>query len=206
MKKSFLFYLLISLIPFVFFSQSIDSIDYISPFSDSLAAIEKQQKWAFINTEGKIVINFRDDLVKSNFKDGNYPVFKNNRCLIFKEIEGIKYYGFIDETGKTIIKPQFLNATNFNKNKAIALNVIKDTIGNNSVLKKAIVRYGYTEVIINPNGSIIHYLTLKPKSFTLSQKAIKELPQIKTKYISDNLIAIWTEDNTWKIKKLIDLQ
>tara|TARA_R110001583_G_scaffold118602_3_gene270038 strand:+ start:3394 stop:4014 length:621 start_codon:yes stop_codon:yes gene_type:complete len=206
MKKSILLYVVIVLLPFICFSQTLEGIDYISPFNEGLAAIKKGDKWAFINTEGTVVINFRDDLVKSNFDEGSYPVFKNSRCLIWEEKEGIKYYGYINTLGKSIIKPQFLNAANFNNEIAMAIKLAKDTIGHNDILDKPIVNYNYFEVIIDTKGEITHYLTQKPKHITLSKRFIKQSPKFTTKLLSDNLFAIWTKEKKWEIKKVDGLQ
>jgi hypothetical protein len=206
MKNSIFSSLFIALLPFICFSQSLKGIDYISPFHEGLAAIQKNQKWAFINTEGIIVINFRGDLVKTNFEDASYPVFINNRCLISEKKEGINYFGYIDTSGETVIKPQFLNAANFNNKNAVALNLIKDTVGYNNLFDKPVIRNGYIQVAIKSNGDILNYLTLKPKTFTLSSNVMEQPPEIKTKFLTDDVVAIWTEDNTWEIKKLTDLK
>lgn len=203
MKKSIFIYLLIALLPFICLTQPITDIDYFSPFNDGLAAIKKGKQWAFINTEGQLVINFRDDLVKTNFKDGNYPVFINNRCLISEEREGIIYFGYINTLGENIIKPQFLNASNFNHNDiALVIKVVKDSIGFNNILKKPIISHNYFEVIIDTKGEIAHYLTPKPKHITLSKKFIKQPQKFTTKLLSDNLFAVWTDDKKWEIKKI----
>ena len=46
------------LLPLLGFAQTIENIDYISPFHEGLAAIKKGEKWAFINQEAKIVVIF----------------------------------------------------------------------------------------------------------------------------------------------------
>ena len=69
-----------------------DNLDYISSFNDGVAAIKKDNQWAFINKDGDIVINFRNDLVSRKSHDGNYPIFQNERCLIAEERNGISYF------------------------------------------------------------------------------------------------------------------
>lgn len=206
MKNSIFSNLFIALIPFICFSQSIKGVDYISPFHDGLSAIKKENQWAFINTEGTIVVDFRDDLVKTNFEDGSYPIFKNDRCLISEEKEGIMYFGFIDKSGKIVIPPQFLNAYNFNDKTALVIKLTKDTIGFNNILGKTLVDHNYFEVIIDTKGEIIYYLTHEPKHITLSKKFIKQSPKFTTKLLTDYLFAVWTNKEKWEIKKLKDFQ
>lgn len=202
MKNITFSFLVILFLPLLVFSQTITNIDYISPFNDGLAAIKKGNQWAFIDSEGTIVIDFRDDVVTSKFESDEYPVFTNNRCLISEKKEGITYYGYIDKTGTEVIKPEFLNATQFNNNTAIVLKLVKDTLGENNILKKPIVRYGYIEVVIEPDGGIINYLSVQPKLFTLSKKFMDNPPEITAKLLSDHLMAVWSQDKKWEIKKI----
>jgi hypothetical protein len=202
MKNSIFLHFIIALISFTCLSQTVKGIDYISPFHDGLAAVKKGNMWGFINTEGDLVINFRDDLVTTDFKSQNYPIFKNNRCLISDKKEGITYFGYINKSGETIIKPVFLNASNFKDDTALVILVVKDTIGHNNILNKTVISHNYFEVLINTEGETTHYLTPNPKHITLSKNFVKQPPQFTTQLLSDNLFAVWTEDEKWVIKKL----
>lgn len=183
-------------------SQDIKNLDYISPFYDGLAAIEKNGEWAFIDTSGDIVIDYRKDLVLSNFGEESYPIFNSNRCLIVKEEKGISYFGFIDKAGNTIIEPQFLNATSFNNGMAIVLQLHESVIGENDILDKRIIEYSYTKNVINVKGEAIMYLSERPTHVTLSKDYIRVPPKIDAKFISDKLIAIKHDDNKWIIRKV----
>lgn len=205
MKKVVILLVVLFLIPVFVVAQSIENLDFISPFNDGLSAIKKDNQWAFINQEGAIVINFRNDLVTTKFNDGNYPVFVNNRCLIMKEINGISYFGYIDTSGKTIIDTQFLNAQNFQNNEAIVLKLTEEFIGKNDVLGKNIVQYKYYEVIIDTDGNINQYLTPKGFNTVLDKKYIKTPPKITSRRISDNLYAIYGENKNWTIIKKINI-
>ncbi len=202
MKKLIFLWVILIVTPLTVVSQNLDNIGFISPFNDGLSAIQKEGKWAFINTEGELVIDYRDDLVLTAFGDENYPLFNSERCLIVKKDEGLSYFGYIDKIGETVIKPQYLNATNFKNGLAIILKLHKNSLGENDVLGKNMVNYSYSELAINPNAETVHYLTEKPTHITLSKDYNKGLPIIKSKFISDRLIAIKNEDNTWSIKKL----
>jgi hypothetical protein len=99
MKKVISLFLVILVFPIFGFTQSIENLDYISPFHDGLAAIKKNNEWAFINTNGEIVIDFRNDLVTTKYKGQNYPIFVDRRCLIEQKKEGISYFGYINTSG-----------------------------------------------------------------------------------------------------------
>lgn len=183
-------------------AQTIQNIDFISPYSDGVAAIQKGDNWAFINNQGDLVIDFRSDLVLTTIGNLEYPVFNSNRCLIVEKKDGISYFGFIDKSGQTVIKPQYLNATNFNTDLALAIELVKTNIGNNDLLEKPMVNYGSREVIINTSGEITHYLTQDPKRITLSKDFMGKPPEITSKIISNNVFAVWTKENKWEIKKI----
>ncbi|WP_299113938.1 WG repeat-containing protein [uncultured Winogradskyella sp.] len=202
MKKLIVFLVFLTVIPMITTSQELDDIDFISPFNDGLSAIQKGGKWAFINENGDMVIDYRDDLVLTVFNDNSYPIFNSGRCIIVKIEEGISYFGYIDKSGKTIIEPQYLNATNFNNGLAIILELHKNILGRNDILDKKIVDYSYTESAINIDGEIIHYLSDKPTHITLSKDYMRKPPKIKTKFISEKLVATQNKDNSWSIKKV----
>ena len=94
MSKLFITFVLI---PFLGMAQTIENIDYISPFHNEVAAIKKGSQWAFINNEGKIVVDFRSDLVPTKTNNDSYPIFSNDKCLIAHQKNDILYYGYIDK-------------------------------------------------------------------------------------------------------------
>ncbi|WP_245535944.1 WG repeat-containing protein [Psychroflexus torquis] len=98
-----------------------ENLDYIFPFHEDLAAIQKGDQWAIIDTGDGIIINFKSDLVSTVFKYATYPIFRDGLCLIEKEKDGIVYFGDINTLGDTVIEPKFLNASNFKDEKVIAL-------------------------------------------------------------------------------------
>jgi|31_taG_2_1085359.scaffolds.fasta_scaffold00238_9 hypothetical protein len=204
MKNSIIIFIAVVLIPFFGISQTIEDLDYVSSFNNGVAAIKKNNQWAFINKAGDIVIDYRNDLVETEFVDGSYPIFQDGRCLIVTEKDGISYFGYINTLGKTVIKPRFLNATNFNNNLATALELDKEIIGRNPVLDKNIVYYKYYEVTINTDGIIKDYLTQKGVNIVLDKKFLRKPPKFAAKQISDNLVIIKNEKGKWAIKKIIE--
>lgn len=204
MKKVIIMFSLLVFIPISSFSQTIENLDYISPFNDGFSAIKKNNQWAFINEDGDIVVNFRNDLVTTKSSDGEYPVFKDGKCLIVNEKDGISYFGYINSSGKTVIEPRFLNATNFNNNVATVLKLDKEEIGTNTALDKKIVNFKYFEVTIDNNGNVKNYLTQKGVVVTLDKKFLRNPPEFASKQISDNLVAIKNEKGKWTLKKIIE--
>ncbi len=201
MKKTVVLLVTFILMSFWGISQEIGQLDYISPFNDGVSAIKKGSQWAFINTEGSMIIDFRDDLVATKSKQGTYPVFSDGRCLITQKKDGIPYYGYIDMSGKTVITPRFLNAINFNNGSAIALELVKVDLGKNEILNKEVVKYKYFEVLIDAKGEIENYLTeavyigLTPSNFV-------KAPIVTSRFISEELIAIKTKNKNWSIRKI----
>lgn len=201
MKKALSSSVLLLIIPLTIFAQTLSEIDFISPIHDGVMAIKKGEKWAFINQEGELLVDFRNDVVVSTINGNKYPVFNSDRCLISSEKEGISYFGYIDKKGNAILKPQFLNATEFKNGKATVIKLYKNVLGTNDVLDKQMIEYDYMEVAIDINGEIVYYFNKKPTHVTLEKNFLGKPPRIKSKFISDNLIATQNMDNTWTIKK-----
>ena len=199
MKK---FVIALLLIPYLGIAQTLENLDYISPFNDGVAAIKKGNEWGFIDQEGKLIIDFRNDLMVTKTDNANYPIFEDDRCLIAHHKDGVLYYGYINKEGETVIAPQFLNATNFNNKKAIALKVHKATIGYNDIFKKDVVSYHYFEVVIDKTGTTIDHLT--QLALHVSPQNIKNSgsPTITSKFISANLVAVKGNNSKWQIKKI----
>jgi len=204
MKKVIFMLVLLVLIPVSSFSQTIENLDYISPFNDGVAAIKKNNQWAFINNKGNIVVSFRNDLVTTKSDDGDYPIFKDGRCLIVNKKDGISYFGYINTSGKTVIAPKFLNATNFEDDIATVLELTKEIIGKNTALDKNVVYYKYFEVTIDTDGNIKNYLTQKGVNIVLDKDFLSKPPKFTSKQISNSLVAIKNEKGKWTIKKIIE--
>ncbi|WP_338733429.1 WG repeat-containing protein [Mangrovimonas cancribranchiae] len=202
MKNTVILLLIIMLSTASTFSQSIEDIDYISPAHENMIAIKKNNQWAFINTEGDLVINFRTDLVSTNTEDGNYPMFNSKRCLIKTTKNGITYFGYIDKLGNTIIEPQFLNATTFKDGKAIVLKLQKEIVGRNDILEKNVVYHKYFEVVITPDGKNILYINPDGTNVSVDKDFLRTPPEINSKRISNTLYAIKGKNNKWTLTQI----
>jgi hypothetical protein len=189
------------LLPLLGFAQIIENVDYIAPFHNDAAAVKKGDKWGFMDKQGALLIDFRDDLVSTQIDDGAYPIFSGERCLISRDKDGIAYFGYIDKTGKAVIEPQFLNAANFKGDNAIVLKLVKDQLGSNELMKN-VVSYHYFEVIIDKDGEVDQFLSEDPVHITLTKEKMKDKPVITSEFISDNLVAIRNNNKTWTLKKI----
>ena len=195
-------FLTLLIIPILGIGQTIENIDFVSPFHDGLSAVKKGNNWAFIDQNGSIIIDFREDLVKTKTDGGYYPLFSNGKCIIARKKDDILYYGFIDKKGNISIEPQFLNVLNFQSDKALALIVHKETIGYNDIFKKDVVNYHYFEVVIDENGNSLDHLTQLALHISPKYSKSKEPPVITSKFISDNLIAVKSDENKWNLRKI----
>lgn len=188
-------------------AQIIRGVDEVTPYHEDLAAIKKENQWAFINKEGLKVIDFRDDLVSTideHFLDEkgissvSYPLFKEGRCLIKKIIDRVYYYGYIDNNGKEIIAPQYVNATNFMNGYAIIIKFATIVLGENEALDKRVVSYKLEEYVIDTSGKLIKYLDNARNSIPSNLKN-NIPPEFESKFIAPHLIAVKTKDQKWDI-------
>ena len=194
--------LVVFLIASVSWGQDLNRVDFISPFHDDLAAVNKGDSWGFIDKSGTLVVDYRNDLVVAKRDKTGYPIFNSGRCLIKTKKKGITYFGYIDKTGATVIEPRFLNATDFNDGWAVALEFVKRRVGTNELLEKPLVSYDYFEAMIDPQGKVVHYLVEEPVHIALDREYLRQPPKITCKVLSDKLIAQYNSDKTWTIRKI----
>ncbi|MEJ1222481.1 WG repeat-containing protein [Sediminicola sp. 1XM1-17] len=207
MKNKFTPFVLFLLIPLFVVAQAFTGIEEIAPFSEGLAAIKKGEQWGFMNTKGDLVINFRSDLVFDRSADPStfgimgvkYPIFKQGRCLVKKVEEGIPYYGFIDTTGKLVIDYQFLNVAQYDSGYFTGIIFEKVFRGENE-FKLKVYDYKFHEVLMDTSGKIIEYLA-KPTNIQMTSKRY-QTPWLRTKLLSETLIAVRNEDNSLEIRKI----
>lgn len=176
-------------------SQVIANIDKVFPLTEDLIAIKKGNLWGFLNEKGLKVIDFRNDFV---LNEEQFPFFTDGRCLIKKRIGNKYLYGYINNEGKEVITPQYLNASKFENGYAIIIKIFTETIGYNEVLKKDINSSKLEEYIINTNGEIIKYLE-NPRNYIPSKVTSKIPPKLHSKFIAPHLIAVMKKDEKWDI-------
>lgn len=216
MKRLNIVFAVLILLPFLGISQSLEELnkpivaglDEVAPFSEGLAAVRKGNQWGFMDKEGTLVIDFRDDVVWNQNADTTqadvsgvrYPQFKQGLSII-QELtdEGVPLYGFMDTSGKQVIKPEFVNISSFDNGYAIAIYGKKTLRGKNE-FQLNIYDYSFTEVLINLKGEMLW--PIQERDNILMSKNRYQLPQLNTKILSDDLLAVKGKDNQWKVVKM----
>lgn len=181
-------------------AQLLKDLDQVSSFNEGLIAVKKGDQWAFLNDQGTIVIDYRNDLVASSQKENElkFPVFNNGRALISRTENDITYYGYIDQTGKELIKSDYVNATPFSNGYAIVMHYTKEVVGQNKLLGKDVVSYEIAEYVIDINGKaltpMLHARNFVPEKFKSGKS-----PDFTAKFLGERLVAVKTEENKWEI-------
>lgn len=207
--KLLLHLIIIAFIPLLTCAQGVQAFDEIAPFSEGLAAVRKGNQWGFINTNGDLVIDFRSDLVwqkeavknKADVSGIAYPRFKNGRCMIQKELEEekIAVYGFIDPSGKAVIEPEYLNLTEFEGDYALGILFTKTFRGENN-FRLRIYDYKFSEVVLNTDGEIMRLIEQR-NNIQMSVRRYT-LPALNTRILAENLLAVRSPENRWKLLKI----
>ena len=184
------------------FSQVATEFDVVTPFQGELAAVKKGNSWGFINKSGIMIIDYRSDFVIKTNSDvtAQYPVFKDERCLIRKMIDGNYYYGYLNTKGEEIIPAKYLNATKFQNGFAIVVTLLTDSIGFNKVLEKNVTSKKLEEYVIDTLGTKMRYLE-NPIRYSEKLQRVKSPPKIRSKFIAPGLIAVLKKDGKWDIYK-----
>lgn len=104
--KNLFYFLILSLFITNFtFAQKVVYATFVDSFHDGMAAFEKDNKWGFINTEGKVV-------VEAKYQSGfDTPFYSNGLALVFDPSKSS--WGYFDKQGNVAIDFTFYNATPF---------------------------------------------------------------------------------------------
>lgn len=195
-------------LPVALIAQKLRNIDEIAPFSEGLAGVRQGEKWGFINEEGTLVIDFRDDVywnrnadtAQQDISGVRYPVFTEARCLITKKVEdGVPLYGFMDTTGSTVIAPQFLNVFPFKNGYTTGVLFDKTLKGENE-FKLKIYEFKFFDVLLDTSGNIVEYFE-KRSNIQMAQRRY-QIPSIGVRRIADGLVAVYIKDQGWEVRKL----
>jgi hypothetical protein len=208
MKRVLILWVLALMVATPISAQVLNNIDEIAPFSEGLAAVRKGSQWGFINEEGKLVIEFRDDIyvnpkadeTKADILGVKYPKFTEGLCLIKQTVEdGVPVYGFIDKTGTVVIKPQFLNIYPFKDGFTTAV-LFDKTIKGENEFKLQIFEYKFFDVRVSASGEITDYFDKRDHiQMTVSRY---EIPEIGAKILNKNLVATHNANQSWTINNL----
>jgi len=187
-------------------AQMPENLEYVSPFHEGLAAIKKENKWAFVDEQGAIAIDFRDDLywnpeAKTSYGDmrsSAYPQFNDGRCLVQKMVDGIPVFGFIDTKGTLVIDYKFLNVAPFHNGLTTGVMYEKVLRGKNE-FNLEIYEFKFHEVLMDVDGNIIEFLQRR-HNIQMTPKRYKT-PSLESKILNPHLIAVKT-DKFWELKKI----
>ena len=181
-------------------SQLIQNLDQVGNYSEGLSAIKKGAQWAFMDEDGNIVIDYRNDLASIKGKDGQIvpPMFHNGRALIMKTIDNVKVYGYIDTSGNEVINCEFVNASPFSNGFAIVMIYYKEVVGKNKLLGKDVVSYQIEEYVIDINGKGLTP-RLNKRIFAPQTMKSGEQPELSIKFIGERIIAVETENEKWDV-------
>lgn len=201
-----LFAILTAFISTGIYAQLPTELDFVAPFNEGLAAVQKGNEWAFIDDIGHIVINFRDDLywnedtaeTYDDVRSVHYPKFSDGRCIVQNRVDEIPVFGFIDTEGNLVIEHQFLNVRPFENGMTTGIIFEKVHRGKNE-FNLDIYEYKFHEVLIDVDGNILEFLNRR-YNIQMTKKRYK-IPPIWSKILNNKLIAI-KKDNNWEIKKL----
>ena len=208
MKNTHLLVVFLCFLPITLVSQTLERIDEIAPFSEGLAAVRQGEQWGFINEEGTLVINFRNDVYWNNNADTSksditgvgLPMFQEGRCLIIKKVEdGVPLYGFMDTKGNTIIEPQFLNRYPFKNGYTTGVLFDKTLKGENE-FKLKIYDFKFFDVLLDTSGKIEEYFERRQNIHMTTRRY--QIPSIGVKLLTDGLVAVHIQDQAWEIRKI----
>tara|TARA_R110002096_G_scaffold46943_2_gene125503 strand:- start:5337 stop:5975 length:639 start_codon:yes stop_codon:yes gene_type:complete len=208
MKKFIITAFIMLMLPNVFHSQTVKNIDEIAPFSEGLAAVRQGNQWGFINEEGTMVINFRNDIYwnkdadtsKKDISGVQYPMFNEGRCLITKIVEdGVPVYGFIDTKGNVVLEPQLLNVYPFKDGFTTAVLFEKSMKGKNE-FNLDIYEFKFHDVMLDTSGEIIEFFN---RRYNIQMtKRRYQMPAMGVKQLSAGLVAVYTQDQGWEVRKI----
>lgn len=208
MKKFIITAFIMLMLPNVFHSQTVKNIDEIAPFSEGLAAVRQGNQWGFINEEGTMVIDFRTDIYwnkdadtsKKDISGVQYPMFNEGRCLITKIVEdGVPVYGFIDTKGNVVLEPQLLNVYPFKDGFTTAVLFEKSMKGKNE-FNLDIYEFKFHDVMLDTSGEIIEFFN---RRYNIQMtKRRYQMPAMGVKQLSAGLVAVYTQDQGWEVRKI----
>src|SRR5690554_2921378 len=127
-------------------AQVLTKIDDVAPLQEDLVGVKKGDAWGFINTDGELVIDYRNDVVSTS---AHYPVFNDGLCLIQEKKDGITYFGYMNAKGDIAIPAEYLAATPFENGYARVIKHYEIETSTTNALGKRIVNNTNNKLLIN---------------------------------------------------------
>lgn len=203
-------FILLFLFPLSMWSQAVKDVEYIGSGNEGYFPVLKEGKWGFMDSLGKLTVDFRTDLIHNKKKAAgrdvgvasmSYPVLSQGRAITRKDLNGIPYYGYINEKGEEIVKPQYLNLSNFKDDYAFGLKIEERYLGRNDLLDIKIKSYKYDVVLLDRNGEIKQYLA-GPFPIGLAKEKLRQAPPINVRMLKSNLVAVKNPAGKWEVHRL----
>jgi hypothetical protein len=123
------------------------AFDNIAGYRDGLflmtKIIQNKRKWFYVNTQGEIAFETDADVAR---------LFRDDRAIVsyFEDPDGVnRKYGIIDKKGEFVVKPEYLDAIDYNEGKTYIMNRQErgfiDKNGNYIFKLDSLVGYPYFE-------------------------------------------------------------
>ena len=148
--------------------------DDAGSFYNGLAQVQKDVKWGYIDTKGKVVIDCIYDAAAWSFNNGLVRVKKDGK------------WGFIDTKGKVVIDFLYDNAESFNNGFAqvkkngkygfidttgkLVIDCIYDDVDDLEILKDLFLKNGFEVLFLDTV-----YVVKKSKDFPIFQAICKKM-------------------------------
>lgn len=204
--KKYILAIITILISTVVLAQLPENLDEVTPFNEGLAAVRQGNEWAFIDEDGTVVIDFRNDIYwnkeATSADEGvtavRHPHFSDGLCMVVKYVDEIPVYGFIDTKGDLVIEHQFLNVRPFKD--GFTTGILYETVfrGQNE-FKLNIYEYKFHEVLMRSDGEIVDFMN---RRYNIQMKKPRyTMPNIESMMLNEQLVAYKKEGN-WELKRL----
>jgi hypothetical protein len=159
---------------------------YASVFNESVAVVSNSNKYQLIDLDGNIL--FASDRKIGDFKNG---------ASTFSQMVGSEYlYGYIDKTGKVIVKPQYTAAYDFNEEQQAIVRISENEYSLINIKGEIIsthelgAKYGYIYQLEDEYVVYNNTYTQKYGVDTFSGEIIYEAIYSEIKYLGEGLFAM----------------
>lgn len=177
-------------------NQHLKNIDKTEGFNEGFVAIRKDNSWGFIDLNGTLTIDFRKDIVTSSNQSS---IVTNDLFFSEEKRENFFCYDYINAKGETIIPTNYIATTAFKNGFARVIKHYKSNTGAKNILGQNIRRYIYNELVIDAKNETAMHITGPHHLLFDDLKFHQNVPAIRSEFISNYLIALKEDDNTYSL-------
>ena len=113
--------------------------------------------------------------------------------------DGVPIYGFIDTKGNVVLEPQLLNVYPFKDGFTTAVLFEKSMKGKNE-FNLDIYEFKFHDVMLDTSGEIIEFFN---RRYNIQMtKRRYQMPAMGVKQLSAGLVAVYTQDQGWEVRKI----